>query len=207
MNTPQPLLFARAGQPIGLLPAMANRHGLISGATGTGKTVTLRVLAERFSAAGVPVFMADVKGDLSGLAQAGAADPRMEGRARELGLEDYRPEGFPVAFLDLFGASGHPVRTTVSEMGPLLLSRLLDLNEIQTGVLNLVFQIADDQGLLLLDLKDLANPSRWLRTPRNTARRTATSPQPARRHPARPAGHGAAGRGGFSASRPWTSRT
>ena len=134
---------------------MANRHGLIAGATGTGKTVTLRVLAEHFSRIGVPVFMADVKGDLSGLAKAGGDHPKVMERVETLGLEDFQPQGFPVVFWDLFGEQGHPVRTTVSEMGPLLLARLLDLNPTQTGILTLVFKVADDQGLLLLDLKDL----------------------------------------------------
>ncbi len=134
---------------------MANRHGLIAGATGTGKTVTLRVLAENFSRQGVPVFLADVKGDLAGLAQAGGGDARVAARVAELQLEDFTYEGYPVVFWDVFGEQGHPVRTTVSEMGPLLLARLFDLNETQSGVLSLVFRVADDQGLLLLDLKDL----------------------------------------------------
>ncbi|MBE0617826.1 MAG: DUF853 family protein, partial [Proteobacteria bacterium] len=150
-----PLLLARGSQEALLLPQMLNRHGLVAGATGTGKTVTVRVLAEQCSALGVPVFLADVKGDLSGLAAPGGGDPRVEARARELGLEGFAYEGFPVVFWDLFGERGHPVRTTVSEMGPLLLARLLLLNETQEGVLNIVFRVADDEGLLLLDLKDL----------------------------------------------------
>lgn len=133
---------------------MANRHGLIAGATGTGKTITLRVLAENFSAIGVPVFMADVKGDLSGIAQPGATSPKVRQRAEQLGVE-IAPNGFPVVFWDVFGKKGHPIRTTISDMGPLLLSRLLNLNDTQEGVLNIVFHIADEQGLLLLDLKDL----------------------------------------------------
>ena len=137
----------------------ANRHGLIAGATGTGKTVTLQGLAESFSAQGVPVFVADVKGDLAGLAVPGSpkfkhAD-KLEGRAAELGMDDYAYADFPVIFWDLFGEKGHPVRTTVSEMGPLLLARLLDLNETQEGVLQIVFRYADDNGLLLLDFADL----------------------------------------------------
>ena len=132
----------------------ANRHGLIAGATGTGKTVTLRVLAEGFSAAGVPVFMADVKGDLSGIALAGDGGKFAE-RAREVGFDDFAPEGFPTVFWDVFGEHGHPVRATVSEMGPVLLARMLELGEVQEGVLNVVFRVADEQGLLLLDLKDL----------------------------------------------------
>ena len=138
-----------------LLPAMANRHGLIAGATGTGKTVTLRVLAEHFSNIGVPVFMADVKGDLSGMARPGQENPKIKERLIQLGLGNFQFASFPTVFWDVYGQHGHPVRTTVSEMGPLLLSRLLNLNEIQSGVLQLVFKIADDNGLLLLDLKDL----------------------------------------------------
>jgi DNA helicase HerA-like ATPase len=149
------LAIARAKDDISILPMMANRHGLIAGATGTGKTVTLRVLAERFSSIGVPVFMADVKGDLSGFPFQGGENPKVVERVSALGLTDFRFEGFPVVFWDVFGQLGHPVRTTVSEMGPLLLSRILNLNEIQAGVLTLVFKIADDNGLLLLDLKDL----------------------------------------------------
>jgi DNA helicase HerA-like ATPase len=155
MRNSEPLIIAGGAEPIGILPGMANRHGLVAGATGTGKTVTLRVLAEQFSRAGVPVFLADVKGDLSGLARAGGDHPKVLERAAVLGLADFLPEGFPVVFWDLFGEQGHPVRTTPSEMGPLLLSRLFGLNETQAGVLNVVFRVADDQGLLLLDLKDL----------------------------------------------------
>jgi DNA helicase HerA-like ATPase len=150
-----PLLIAKGKVPIHLLPKMANRHGLIAGATGTGKTVTLQVMAERFSAIGVPVFMADVKGDLAGISQPGAENPGIRERVRQLGLDDFAFSGFPVVFWDLFGAQGHPVRATISEMGPLLLARLLNLNETQEGVLALVFKIADDNGWLLLDLKDL----------------------------------------------------
>jgi DNA helicase HerA-like ATPase len=138
-----------------LLPQMANRHGLITGATGTGKTVTLQSMAERLSYAGVPVFMADVKGDLSGVAAAGTITPKLEKRIQELGLEGFAPFANPAAFWDVFAASGIPVRATISDMGPLLLARLLNLNDTQAGVLQLVFKIADDQGLLLLDLKDL----------------------------------------------------
>ena len=134
---------------------MANRHGLISGATGTGKTVTLQKLAESFSRTGTPVFLADVKGDLSGLSQAGGQNPKILERAKQLGLEDLTFASSPTAFWDVFGEQGHPVRSTISEMGPLLLARLLSLNETQAGVLTIVFKVADDQGLLLLDLKDL----------------------------------------------------
>ena len=133
----------------------ANRHGLIAGATGTGKTVSLQILAEGFSKAGVPVFAADIKGDLSGISQAIEEKPKLVIRANETGVENYNPRGFPTIFWDIFGKQGHPVRTTVSEMGPLLLSRLLELNDTQEGVLNIAFKLADDEGLLLLDFKDL----------------------------------------------------
>ncbi len=155
MSNPDPILLARSSSDISLLPQMANRHGLIAGATGTGKTITLQVLAESFSAMGVPVFMADVKGDLAGISQPGGQSPKVQDRIKQLNLRNYSPAGCPVTFWDVFGDSGHPVRATISEMGPLLLGRLLQLNEIQTGVLNLVFRIADENGLLLLDLKDL----------------------------------------------------
>src|SRR3989442_6922617 len=152
---PSPLLVAKSDKKeLVLLPALANRHGLVTGATGTGKTVTLQALAHRFSAIGVPVFMADVKGDLSGIAKAGGANPKVAPRFKDLKiLQQY--QGCPVVFWDVYGKSGHPVRATVSDMGPLLLGRMLGLNETQEGVLNLVFKIADDEGLLLLDLKDL----------------------------------------------------
>jgi DNA helicase HerA-like ATPase len=151
-----PLYVAKAGdQFLALLPNMANRHGLITGATGTGKTVTLQSLAERFSYIGVPVFMADVKSDLSGMGAAGTVSPKLQQRLDLLGLSDFVPYASPVVFWDVFGEAGHPVRATVSDMGPLLLSRLLNLNDTQSGVLQLVFKIADDNGLLLLDLKDL----------------------------------------------------
>ena len=151
-----PLLVARhEGTELALLPALANRHGLITGATGTGKTITLQLLAERFSAIGVPVFMADVKGDLSGLAAAGSLTPKLQERLDALGVDDHVPAGCPVVYWDVFGEQGHPVRATISDMGPVLLARLLNLNDTQSGVLQLVFRIADDNGLLLLDLKDL----------------------------------------------------
>jgi DNA helicase HerA-like ATPase len=146
-------LGAGAAQSLSL--KYANRHGLITGATGTGKTVSLQVLAEGFSTAGVPVFMADVKGDLSGIVQPGGGVPRFEERAKAVGLQDYPHRGYPTVFWDLFAEQGHPVRATVSEMGPLLLSRLLELNDTQAGVLAAGFKLADDRGLLLLDLKDL----------------------------------------------------
>src|SRR6187401_117305 len=153
----EPLSIARtpAGTDIALLPALANRHGLITGATGTGKTVTLQVIAERMSAIGVPVFMADVKGDLAGLSQAGAASPKLSARLAQLGVPTPAFTAFPTVFWDVFGEQGHPVRATVSDLGPLLLSRILNLNEVQEGVLAIVFKVADDNGLLLLDLKDL----------------------------------------------------
>ena len=150
-----PILVAKGESELYLLPNMANRHGLIAGATGTGKTVTLQVLAESLSKIGVPVFMADVKGDLSGVSHKGGGNPKVADRIKQLGLGNYAFEGCPVTFWDVFGEQGHPVRATVSEMGPLLFSRLLNLNDTQAGVLNMVFKIADDNGLLLLDLKDL----------------------------------------------------
>lgn len=150
-----PVLIAKGEHEVFFLPKMANRHGLIAGATGTGKTVSLQVIAERLSAQGVPVFMADVKGDLSGVSQAGTGSPRILERLKLLGETDYPFHGSPVDFWDVFGEQGHPVRATVSEMGPLLLSRLLNLNDTQAGVLSLAFKFADDNGLLLVDLKDV----------------------------------------------------
>ena len=141
--------------PISICGKMANRHGLIAGATGTGKTVTLQVLAETFCQAGVPCFMADMKGDLSGISQSGAMSGFIEKRCAEFGIESPQFQGCPVQFFDVFGEQGHPMRTTISNMGPQLLARLMGLNDVQTGVLNIVFQVADDQGLLLIDLKDL----------------------------------------------------
>ena len=151
-----PLLIARTlEKELFLLPAMANRHGLITGATGTGKTVTLQKLAESLSGIGVPVFMADVKGDLTGVAQEGAASKKLLDRLKNIGITDWTPHSNPVVVWDIFGEKGHPVRATVSDLGPLLLARLLNLNDVQSGVLNIIFRIADDQGLLLLDFKDL----------------------------------------------------
>jgi len=161
-SAPPSLPIAKGKKEIALLPGMANRHGLIAGATGTGKTVTLRVLAERFSAIGVPVFLADVKGDLSGIPRPGGDNPKVAERVTQLGLAPFAYEGYPVTFWDLFGEQGHPVRATVSEMGPLLLGRILNLNDIQGGVLTLIFRIADDNGLLLLDLKDLREMVRFV---------------------------------------------
>ncbi|MDA5194817.1 helicase HerA-like domain-containing protein [Govanella unica] len=151
---------------------LANRHGLIAGATGTGKTVTLQGLAEGFSRAGVPVFMADVKGDLSGLSEVGGDKQVFKDRAEQLGLTDFAGAAYPVIFWDVYGVSGHPVRATISEMGPLLLARLFDLNETQSGVLSLVFKVADDEGLLLMDLKDLR--ALLVYVSENSAKLTAT---------------------------------
>lgn len=151
-----PILVAKSKSEIYLLPQLANRHGLVAGATGVGKTVTLQKLAESFSQLGVPTFMADVKGDLSGISQAGSnANAKLMDRVKQLGLKEFAFARCPVTFWDVFGEQGHPVRATISEMGPLLLSRLLNLNDTQSGVLTLTFKIADDNGLLLLDLKDL----------------------------------------------------
>ncbi|MCW5610808.1 MAG: DUF853 domain-containing protein [Rubrivivax sp.] len=151
-----PILVARRGDTeCHLLPALANRHGLITGATGTGKTITLQTLAEGFSRIGVPVFMADVKGDLTGISQRGSLPPKVAQILKDRGLEAPQPQACPVTLWDVFGEQGHPVRATVADMGPLLLGRMLALNETQAGVLNLVFRIADDQGLALLDMKDL----------------------------------------------------
>ncbi|MCP5149690.1 MAG: DUF853 family protein [Ectothiorhodospiraceae bacterium] len=155
MSTQGTIFIGQGETPQQLVLRRANRHGLVAGATGTGKTVTLQILAEGFSRAGVPVFMADVKGDLAGISQAGSPHPKLEERARVIGLEPYERRPFPVVFWDLWGEQGHPVRTTISEMGPLLLSRLMELNETQSGVLDIAFKLADDEGLLLLDLKDL----------------------------------------------------
>lgn len=151
-----PILIAKNNEISSvILPRMANRHGLIAGATGTGKTVTLQTLAEGFSKNGVPVFMADVKGDLSGMSQQGGGNARVEARVQQLAISDFSYAKCPVTFWDMFGDKGHPVRTTIAEMGPLLLARLLNLNDVQAGVLNAIFKIADDKGWLLLDLKDL----------------------------------------------------
>jgi uncharacterized protein len=151
----EPIPVARGEHEVFLLPQMANRHGLIAGATGTGKTVSLQVLAEGLSRTGVPVFLADVKGDLSGMAMPGGNLPRVVECAKQLRVENFEFAGFPVVFWDVFGEAGHPARVTISEMGPLFLARLLNLNETQAAVLTLAFKVADDRGLLLLDLKDL----------------------------------------------------
>ncbi len=157
------ILIGGNGQSqVSLLAKTANRHGMIAGATGTGKTVTLQVLAENFSAMGVPVFLADVKGDLSGLAQAIGMNDKITSRLETIGIKDFSPQSSPTLFWDLFGKQGHPIRTTISDMGPLLLSGLLELNDTQTGILYAAFSIADDSGLLLLDLKDLRSMLNWM---------------------------------------------
>ncbi len=162
MSEIDPILIGKGENLQYLLPAFGNRHGLITGATGTGKTVTLQVLAEGFSRIGVPVFLADVKGDLAGLSQPISPHPKIDERLEKIGIEDFQPGGWPVVFWDLFGTSGHPVRTTISDMGPLLLSSLLELNDTQEGVLNIAFRVADEQGLLLLDLEDLRELLRFV---------------------------------------------
>ncbi len=155
MSEINPLLIAKGKKEVFLYPKMANRHGLIAGATGTGKTVSLKVLSEAFSSIGVPVFLADIKGDLATISQAGGENLKIDERIKMLKLNDFSYQAFPTILWDVFGQIGHPVRTTISEMGPLLIARLLGLNETQTGVLNIIFKIADDSGLLLIDLKDL----------------------------------------------------
>ena len=149
------IYIGKSGKDEVLDPRLANRHGLITGATGTGKTVTLQVMAEGLSRIGVPVFCADVKGDLSGISQMGVPSPVMEARAQQIGLTDYKHEQFPIVFWDLFGESGHPIRTTIKSMGPLIVSRLLDLNDVQEGIINIVFRVSDDENIPLIDLDDL----------------------------------------------------
>ena len=161
--TPSQILIGGAeGKKIYLNASMANRHGMIAGATGTGKTVTMQVLAEGFSRLGVPVFLADVKGDVSGLAMAGKSHPKIDERIERIGIDGYTLRGNPVVFWDMYGEKGHPVRTSISELGPLLLSNLLELNETQEGVLYSAFKLADDQGLALLDLEDLQALLNWM---------------------------------------------
>ncbi len=155
MDGARSILLGRGDMPCELILNRANRHGLVAGATGTGKTVTLQTMAEAFSRAGVPVFCADVKGDLAGIAAPGKPNPKIEARARELGVPDFAYEPAPVVLWDVFGQQGHPLRATISEMGPVLLARMLELNEAQEGALTIAFALADDEGLLLLDLKDL----------------------------------------------------
>ena len=155
MYTDKKIWLAQSDRNLFLLPSMANRHGLIAGATGTGKTITMKVMAESFSDMGVPVFLADVKGDLSGMCLPGADSENIRQRIARFGIQDFACKAYPTRFWDIFGEKGHPVRVTVSEMGPVLLSRLLNLTEVQSGVLNIVFKVADEHGLLLLDMKDL----------------------------------------------------
>lgn len=156
------LIGGQEGVKVAMDAAMGNRHGMISGATGTGKTITLQILAEGFSKIGVPVLLADIKGDLSGISSAGQANDKITARLGQIGLSDYQPRAFPSVFWDIFARTGHPLRATISDMGPLLLSNLLELNETQTGVLYSCFKIADDNGLLLLDLKDLRALLTWV---------------------------------------------
>ena len=160
-DTPK-ILLGKGEQQVFLDPRYANRHGLIAGATGTGKTVSLQVLAEGFSNLGVPVFMADIKSDLSGMSQAGKPHPKIDERVERIGMENFAFADNPVVFWDIYGQQGHPVRATVTDMGPTLLSRLMDLNETQEGVLNIAFKWADDEGLLLLDLKDLQETLKYV---------------------------------------------
>jgi len=156
------ILIGKGNKKVYLNPRYANRHGLIAGATGTGKTVSLQVLAEGFSRMGVPVFLSDIKGDLTGISQPGRDHPKITERIEKIGIDDFAFEGFPTILWDLLGEQGHPVRTTISDMGPLLLTRLLDLNDTQEGVLNIAFRLADDEGLLLLDLDDLRTTLRYI---------------------------------------------
>jgi len=153
-DTDARIFIGKGEEPAWLALGLANRHGLVTGATGTGKTVSLQVMAEGFARAGVPVFAADIKGDLSGISQPGEPKDFILKRAADMGL-GFQPDRFSAVFWDVFGEQGHPVRATVSEMGPLMLSRMMDLNEVQEGVLNIAFKVADEQGLLLLDMKDL----------------------------------------------------
>src|ERR1700744_2440733 len=153
-DTGEKIFIGKGDQAAWLTLALGNRHGLVTGATGTGKTVSLQVMAEGFARAGVPVFAADIKGDLSGISQAGEAKDFLVERAKDMGLE-FQPDQFSTIFWDVFGEQGHPVRATVTEMGPLLLSRMLDLNDVQEGVLNVAFRVADDNGLEVIDMKHL----------------------------------------------------
>src|SRR5450631_3748599 len=153
-DTDEKIFIGKGEAPAWLTLGLANRHGLVTGATGTGKTVSLQVMAEGFARAGVPVFAADIKGDLSGISEVGEAKDFIVKRADEMGL-NFQPDQFSTVFWDVFGEQGHPVRATISEMGPLLLSRMMGLNDVQEGVLNIAFKVADEQGLLLLDMKDL----------------------------------------------------
>ena len=186
-DTDEKIFIGKGEQAAWLALALANRHGLVTGATGTGKTVSLQVMAEGFARAGVPVFAADIKGDLSGISEVGEAKDFILKRAKEMGL-NFQPDQFSTVFWDVFGEQGHPVRATVTEMGPLLLSRMLDLNDVQEGVLNVAFRVADENGLTLIDMKDLralldaivpcarrARMPRRIRLPRSERPRRATA--------------------------------
>ena len=162
MYSDRKIWMAKSDRNCYIIPRMANRHGLIAGATGTGKTITMKVMAESFSDMGVPVFFSDVKGDLSGMCEPGVHSESMQQRLDYFGIEDFEYKAYPTRFWDIFGENGHPVRVTVSDMGPVLLGRLLNLTDVQSGVLNIVFKVADDQGLLLLDLKDLREMLRFV---------------------------------------------
>jgi len=162
MSDQSGILIGKGEEKVFLNPRFANRHGLIAGATGTGKTISLQVLAEGFSRIGVPVFMADIKGDLTGISKPGNPNPKVDERVAKIGIDDFRFEGYPTVIWDLSGERGHPVRATVSDMGPLLLARLLDLNDTQEGVLNIAFKYADDKGMLLLDMKDLRSVLQYM---------------------------------------------
>lgn len=169
--------LAQSDKNLFLLPNMANRHGLIAGATGTGKTITMKVMAESFSDMGVPVFMADVKGDVSGMCVPGADSADMRGRIERFGIEGFEYKSYPTRFWDIFGEQGYPVRVTISDMGPVLLARLLGLTDVQAGVLNIVFKVADEHGLLLLDMKDLRAMLQFVGDNRaDSPRSTAMSP-------------------------------
>ncbi len=162
MSEQSGLLLGKGDKQVFLNPRYANRHGLIAGATGTGKTISLQILAENFSRIGVPVFLADIKGDLTGISAPAKPHPKIDERIEKIGIDDYQAEGCPSVLWDIFGEQGHPIRATISDMGPLLLSRLLELNDTQEGVLNIAFKFADDEGLLLLDLKDLRSMLQYM---------------------------------------------
>ncbi|MCG5500581.1 helicase HerA-like domain-containing protein [Ectothiorhodospira lacustris] len=179
MNAHPLLIGAADGHPVAITPRMANRHGLIAGATGTGKTITLQVLAQSFSDLGVPVFVPDIKGDFSGIAAPGVMNDRVRERAGQVGLDDLEMHGAPTVFWDVFGEQGHPLRLTIADLGPTLLSRLMNLNETQSGLMQLVFRVADDNGWLLLDLKDLRAMVNWVGEQRQALSRTYGNIAPA----------------------------
>ncbi|MCG5511686.1 helicase HerA-like domain-containing protein [Ectothiorhodospira shaposhnikovii] len=179
MNAHPLLIGAADGHPVAITPRMANRHGLIAGATGTGKTITLQTLAQSFSDLGVPVFVPDIKGDFSGIAVPGQMNDRVRERAGQVGLDDLDMHGAPTVFWDVFGEQGHPLRLTIADLGPTLLSRLMNLNETQSGLMQLVFRVADDNGWLLLDLKDLRAMVNWVGEQRQTLSRTYGNIAPA----------------------------